>query len=193
MKACIFLRLHLVINEACIFFMPTCFPMSLYFLSGGIFTLPFLIQFQVVLRPYSSGVFLLLFLTPCFYSWYCTMNMNASVTVMVITTKLMMMVIKNKYIYIMQWQCLPQFDKDDDQDDNNDEKDGRVPTWLPQMTKQPMKRRMYCAHILMEMHILSLYYDYDLTLTVCVWMIRKAIIQQWLKRVKKRRQPFGNF
>ena len=71
----------------------------------------FFIQFQVVLRPYSSGV-------------------------------------------------------DDDEDDNNDEKDGRVPTWLPQMTKQPMKRRMYCADILMEMHILSLYYDYDLTLTL---------------------------
>ena len=83
-------------------------------------------------------------------------------------------------IFTNKWQCLPQFDKDDDQDDNNDEKDGRVPTWLPQMTKQPMKRRMYCAHILMEMHILSLYYDYDFDY---IWMIRKKII---VKIIKKR-------
>ena len=88
---------------------------------------------------------------------------------MVITMKLMIMVIKTN-ICKHQWQCLPQFDKDDDQDDNiDDEKDGRVPTWLPQMTKQPMKRRMYCADILMEMHILSLYYDYDYELIVYDW------------------------
>ena len=29
-------------------------------------------------------------------------------------------------------------------------------------------QNVLCGHILMEMHILSLYYDYDLTLTVCV-------------------------
>ena len=63
---------------------------------------------------------------------------------------------------------------DERDNDNNDEKDGRVPTWLPQMTKQPMKRRMYCADILMEMHILSLYYDYDLT-----WWWRRCWWGKW--------------
>ena len=49
-KACIFLKATFS-YEACIFFMPTCFPMSLRWY----FHPAFFIHFQVVLRPYFSG------------------------------------------------------------------------------------------------------------------------------------------
>ena len=52
-------------------------------------------------------------------------------------------------------------DGDGDDDDDDDDDDDTVMTWRGQLTKQSMKRRMYCADTLMEMHILTLDYDDD--------------------------------